>query len=306
MKDKNIVVSIACLAHNHASYISQCLDNFVLQKTDFSFEILIHDDASIDGTTDIIRNYEAKYPNIIKPIYQTENEYSKGRDVFGINVSRARGKYIAICEGDDYWTDPYKLQKQVDFLENNDEYSMCFHNALVIYDDKSQKTHLFNDFQKDCDLSLQQALYNWYVPTASMVFRKDKILPLPNWVNKEHIFCGDQIIILMTLNAGKVRCLNDVMSVYRRFSVSSLSKRFKKGGLETNIYSNEQLIKLYQLYLNEVTGDKKFIIEYRINQVKNILRFLKALQSKNIIQLLFMPLFYKEFIKKIFRFFKAN
>ena len=87
-----------------------------MQKTDFPFEILIHDDASTDGTADIIREYEAKYPDIIKPIYQTENQYSKGIKVSQVyQFPRAKGKYIALCEGDDYWTDPYKLQKQVDF-----------------------------------------------------------------------------------------------------------------------------------------------------------------------------------------------
>ena len=104
------LVSISCIAYNHESYIRQCLDGFLMQKTTFSFEILIHDDASTDNTTDIIREYERKYPDIIKPIYQKENQYSKGIPISAtFNWPRAKGKYIAMCEGDDYWTDPLKI-----------------------------------------------------------------------------------------------------------------------------------------------------------------------------------------------------
>src|SRR5690606_3288059 len=109
---------------NHEKFICKCLEGFLMQNTTFSFEILILDDASTDGTAAVIREYELKYPDIIKPIYQRENQYSKG--IRGMNVkfnfNRAQGKYIALCEGDDYWTDPSKLQKQIDFLEANNEF----------------------------------------------------------------------------------------------------------------------------------------------------------------------------------------
>lgn len=117
------LVSICCLAYNHEKYISECLDGFLMQKVDFDFEILIHDDASTDNTAEIIKIYQTKYPEIIKPIYQKENQYSKGvSPTFKYNFPRSKGKYIAMCEGDDYWTDPFKLQKQVDFLETHKDY----------------------------------------------------------------------------------------------------------------------------------------------------------------------------------------
>lgn len=120
------LVSIRCATYNHAPYIRQCLDGFVMQKTDFCFEAIVHDDASTDGTADIIREYAAKYPDIIKPIYETENQYSKhDGSLARIMNAHMHGKYIAFCEGDDYWTDPLKLQKQVDLLEKNAECSMC-------------------------------------------------------------------------------------------------------------------------------------------------------------------------------------
>ena len=122
-----IVVSISCITYNHAPFIRQCLDGFMMQKTDFAFEVLIHDDASTDGTTEIIKEYEARYPDVIKPIYEEENQWVKGRRGSAVfNFPRARGKYIALCEGDDYWTDPLKLQKQVDFLDANEEYGLSF------------------------------------------------------------------------------------------------------------------------------------------------------------------------------------
>lgn len=111
-------VSISCITYNHEQYIADAIESFLMQETNFPFEVLIHDDASTDGTADIIRKYEKEYPDIIKPIYQKENQYSKRDGSIGrIQKGRALGKYYATCEGDDYWTDPYKLQKQVDYLE---------------------------------------------------------------------------------------------------------------------------------------------------------------------------------------------
>ena len=122
------LVSISCLTYNHAPYLRQCLDGFVMQITSFPIEILIYDDASGDGTQNIIEEYQKKYPDIIKPIYQTENQYSKGVKVgFVYNYSRAKGEYIAFCEGDDYWDDPNKLQILYDYMNAHDKCSMCCH-----------------------------------------------------------------------------------------------------------------------------------------------------------------------------------
>src|SRR5690606_24868156 len=115
------LVSICCITYNHVKYIRQCLDGFLIQKTNFSYEIIVHDDASTDGTAEIIKEYVKRFPNIFIPICQTENQHSKGiRGVFAKFVfPKSNGKYIAMCEGDDYWTDPLKLQKQVDILESD-------------------------------------------------------------------------------------------------------------------------------------------------------------------------------------------
>ena len=127
------LVSVRCITYNHELYISKALDGFLMQKTTFPFEIVIHDDASTDKTADIIREYTEKFPKIIKPIFETENQYSKHDGSLGRIMNAAcKGKYIAFCEGDDYWIDENKQQIQVDFLEKHLDYTMCFHDAKII------------------------------------------------------------------------------------------------------------------------------------------------------------------------------
>jgi glycosyltransferase involved in cell wall biosynthesis len=224
------LVSICCLTFNQVSYIRQCLDGFMMQKTDFPFEVLIHDDASTDGTSDIIREYETKYPDVIRPIYQIENQYSKG--VRGImakyNFPRAQGKYIALCEGDDYWTDPLKLQKQFDFLEKHPQYSFCFHNAITFYVNKGISV-IFNKKLKTKEYNTNDLLFkNWFIPTASLFIRKDKLpQPFPEWFSK--IYNGDLGLELLLSTQGNFFCINEPMSVYRKNAIGSLSVNGLKG-----------------------------------------------------------------------------
>jgi glycosyltransferase involved in cell wall biosynthesis len=134
-EEEEIMVSICCIAYNQEKFIADAIEGFLMQEVNFKYEILIHDDASQDGTADIIRSYEQKYPDLIKPIYQTVNQYSKGIKVSSaFNRPRAKGKYVAFCEGDDYWTDPRKLQIQFDCLENNPDVVCCYHGDYVLKD----------------------------------------------------------------------------------------------------------------------------------------------------------------------------
>lgn len=136
MTTQTPLVAIRCITYNQAPYIRQCLDGFIMQRTDFPFVAIVHDDCSTDGTDDIVREYAERYPDIIKPIFETENQYSKKDGSLGRIMTKAcnetGAKYIAMCEGDDYWTDPLKLQKQVDFLEKNPEYELVFTNRNVL------------------------------------------------------------------------------------------------------------------------------------------------------------------------------
>lgn len=211
------LVSICCLAYNHEPYIRDCLDGFVMQKTDFPFEVLIHDDASTDKTAEVIREYESKYPQIIKPVYQTENKYSKGVKVNSVyNFARAKGKYIALCEGDDYWTDPLKLQKQIDFLEANPDHSMCFHNAMLKWEDGREGLSMSN--LEDRDYSGEELYENFIVPTASCMVRKEVFeSDLYKIASKNPNFCfGDIVIWLTAADYGKIKAMSDCMSVYRK------------------------------------------------------------------------------------------
>ena len=136
-RDSKIMVSVCCIAYNHEKYIRECLDGFVIQKTNVEYEIIINDDASTDRTADIIREYEKKYPNIIRGIYHTENQYSKGVCPEKFPFLAAKGKYIAMCEGDDYWSDPHKLQKQFDAMELNNNCHMCVHKVKIVSENGS-------------------------------------------------------------------------------------------------------------------------------------------------------------------------
>ena len=218
MKNQDVIVSIICVTYNHEPYIRQCLEGFVMQNTDFAIEVLIHDDASTDKTADIFREYEAKYPDLIKPINQIENQYSKGVKINAIyNYPRAKGKYIAFCEGDDYWIDPLKLQKQVDFLEANPEYSMCFHRSNIL--NELEINLVINpEVIEDKDYSANELFENWIVPTASIVYRSSIYTPMDKYINPGRILNGDIILVLNCASRGKIRGSSDTMSVYRMHS----------------------------------------------------------------------------------------
>ena len=238
------LLSISCLTYNHGQYIRKCLEGFLMQKTTFEFEILIYDDASTDDTVEVIKEFAAKYPNLVFPIYQKENQYQKGvRGMMArFNFPRARGKYIALCEGDDYWTDPKKLQKQVDFLESNPDYVICFHKAQVL-----ERENLLDDALEErynrirhrpvrkTDL-LEQSNF---MHTHSVVFR-NVLKEFPMEINFSP--AGDFIMHIALSDHGYIHRIDEVMGVYRMGSgvystLDSFSMRLQKIKLEISILS---------------------------------------------------------------------
>ena len=221
------LVSVCCITYNHEPYIVQALNGFLMQKTSFPFEVLIHDDASTDRTADIIREYEKKFPKIIKPIYQKENQYSKGNRAILVSFvyPRAKGKYIALCEGDDYWIDENKLQMQVDFLENNPEYGMCYSKAKQYI----QKKRKFSRSMFGTDVrDFEDLLFNGNrVPTLTTVFRKDLLNSYLKEIYPQDKgwLMGDYPMWLYFAHESKVKFFDKVTSVYRVLENSASHSR---------------------------------------------------------------------------------
>ena len=226
---KEIVVSIVCNVYNHGKYLRDCLNGFVMQQTNFPYEILIHDDASTDDSADIIREYEKKFPEIIKPIYQMENQYSKGVSINKtFQTPRITGKYVAICEGDDYWTDPFKLQKQYDFLETNQEYSMCVTSCEWL-DMRNGKTVDRCKTVVDRDISLEEIILESKgrpFQSATFFLKSDIYLDKPDWFFQFGV--GDTPLAIYCAILGKIRMLSDTTAVYRNHAEGSWTSRVDK------------------------------------------------------------------------------
>ena len=208
------LLSVCALTYNHESFIKETIEGFLKQKVDFPVEIIIHDDASTDATQDILKQYNKEYPGLFKLILQTENQ----RSIFGGGMlprfvyPNVRGKYIALCEGDDYWTDPHKLQKQIDFLESSLEYSMCFHEVEVISEITGNFTaRKYSNLEKTT-FETEDFFERHIVGTCSMVFRN---LPKLYKNLPRHISSGDKWLILLLSLEGKIKYFKETMAVYR-------------------------------------------------------------------------------------------
>lgn len=309
-KDKDLnnpKVSVCCISFNQERYIQETIDGFLMQKTSFPFEVLIHDDASTDRTADIIREYEGKFPKIIKPIYQKENQYSKGnRAILASFVyPRAKGKYIALCEGDDYWIDEHKLQMQVDFLENNSDYGMCFSNAEII--NGNMETQILTpNIKKNKRISTKEIIKQggMFVPTPSMVFRYEVLNGYPDFCKS--CWVGDYPLQIYNALKGKIYFFSKSFVAYRKNAPGSWTKKNskktfleKKEGIESELRMLNGLNKLSNYKLNStfmirkieflginVLSEKKLVIDnnflnYRfyfylpIHFIKRFLIFIK-------------------------------
>ena len=258
------LVSICCLTFNHVSYVLQALDGFLMQKTSFDYEIIIHDDASTDGTQEIIKAYQENYPEIIKPILQSENQYSKGiKPIFKYVFPRAQGKYIAMCEGDDYWTDPLKLQKQVDFLERNLDCSFCFTRATKVFVNQDKPDQVYPHELKKTIYSPKEYLDFTTTATCSLVFRNLKLTEGINFPVLEHSQ-GDFILYCHLLHYGNAGALNDVTCTYNKheggvsFNNSTkhnLFRRIKELKIEQHFFTSKEvkkaISKQYVIHINK-------------------------------------------------------
>jgi len=285
------VVSISCVTYNHEEFLNEAIKGFLMQETTFPVEILIHDDASTDRTHEIIRKYEIQYPNLFKVIYQKENQYSK-KVLIGpaFQYPRVRGKYYACCEGDDYWTDPLKLQKQVAFLENNMDYSFVCGGYIardtlnkqedIIID---QKISGLEDDDNGFEITFQRIKNDWITKTLTLLFRID-CLNLD--VLSSYRYQRDVHIIYYLMKAGKGYYIKDIFGVYNIHSngvhskVDNLIRRKTRYLLYQELYekdpSNYLKYKLFQSVLHILTfklKDKNYNFpKTRLSLIKQALK----------------------------------
>src|SRR5690554_2741106 len=281
--ESQITVSICCVTYNHGEYIKQALDSFLAQKTRFNIEILIHDDASTDNTPQIIEKIEKKYPTIIKPIYQKENQFSKGIPISRtFNFPRARGKYIALCEGDDYWTDPYKLQKQVDFLEANKDFIICLHDTIEVNEKGEFLKHRSDNFNFINEKKPQIASeipVDWFlrtrgnfIHTSSFLFRN--IISDLSFINTGKIISGDMLLLFLLLKNGRAQYLPESMSAYRHHPQGITKTPRKREKVLQSYLTLYRLLKTNYngLYQKEfkllIASVKNELLSYRIHHTK--------------------------------------
>lgn len=289
----NPLVSVCCITYNHQEYIRDAIEGFLIQKTDFPFEIIIHDDASTDQTARIIGEYEKKYPKLIKPIYQAENQYSKGERVFLNTFKKASGKYIAICEGDDYWIDPLKLQKQVTIMEKHPECDISFHPAIRRWmNGDGDKQLLGFHSVKTSIFSIHDVIMGGggFMPTASIMIRNSIVPKLLDffYIAKEAPI-GDYYMQVIGTERGGALYLDEVMSVYRTGIPGSFSDRITRDSsklayfLETVISSNNKL----NMFTNELYSKSFDAInrQYYSSVIKSLdidVNIKKSILEKNI------------------------
>ena len=240
-----IMVSILTTAYNHAPYISEALNSFLMQKTSFSFEVIVHDDASTDGTTEIIREYANRYPQIIHPIFQTENQYSKGINIYDLMLSVAQGKYLAQCEGDDYWCDCEKLQKQTEYMENHPECSFCFCNSYNV-DLNSQIIKKVSPVEKSRILSSREMISKpeVFLATAGTMYRRADLSAYPKDLTAGE--AGDIPLRNYLMLHGNAYGFADYMVCYRVMVPGSWSDRYEKD----NKNNPENFLRKNELYLD--------------------------------------------------------
>lgn len=232
-KKQEIMVSICCITYNQESYIRDALEGFLKQETDFAYEVLIHDDASTDRTGEIIREYAERYPDVIRPILQTENQYSKGfTNISGtFNFPRARGRYIAMCEGDDYWTNEKKLQFQVDYMESHEDCALCFHSAQVDVLERAITERSMRPYHGSRRVSPEEIIgkRSGY-PTASLLFRTEMVRELPEFYVNAPI--ADIPLQLLAAARGYGYYMDRPMCVYRLGGAVSWTSMMKQGDYE--------------------------------------------------------------------------
>lgn len=275
------VVSVLCNTFNQKIYIEDAFRGFLIQKTDFPFEVIVHDDASTDGTSDIVREYAERYPKIFKPVIQTENQYSQGKKIISLSASYSKGRYIAICEGDDFWIENVKLQKQYDSMVKKPEANICFTKGLGLKGDYTTEIISDNGFQeKMINASAVILGGGFFMPTASL-FIKSKILKnMPEWFKNAPV--GDYYIQVIAAMEGGALYLPIKSCCYRMNAVGSWTNKNKNININSLIELRIKHDKCCQHLMDEHES-QRFILKLHLIKTKTklLLGFVKRLELYN-------------------------
>lgn len=248
----NPKVSVSLVTFNHEKFIAQAIESILLQEVDFSYEIIIGEDFSSDKTREIVIEYQKQYPDKIRLILPEENLGCYGQKIFVQTLQACRGEYIAILDGDDYWTSPNKLQQQVDFLDNHSECAICFHDVTTIFEDKSRPSRRYNDFEPSRFSSIENILKSNFIPTCSTVYRRGLFDEFPEWYCDT--VCGDWVLHVLNARHGKIGYINQSLAVYRVHS-NGLFSSMKR------IQQLKEAIKCYKLLNKYLNFEYNYIIK---------------------------------------------
>lgn len=289
--NENIGVTVFCITYNHVGYIAQALDSFVNQKTTFPIEIVVHDDASTDGTTEIIKEYAKKYPNII-PVLEEENIHGKGVSYFSKCANEFRGKYFARCEGDDYWCDLNKLQKQYDIMEANPDCRFCTHKTLEININSQKVTGIFPQFKQVTkklsakEVLSQMGIYGTCYRLSSFFCLTEDLFNyyrnIPDF--KRAVDVGDGPLLMYLCQLGNTYFIDETMSCYRRGVGEGWTTKIAKDR-ERRIRHFDRWINCINLY-NEYTNMKydqecrEMILYWEFEKLVFLQNFSAVLDSK--------------------------
>jgi len=259
----DFTVSIVMLTYNHESYIKQAIEGVLIQKTNFTIELIIGEDCSKDNTREICEEYAFKYP-IIHLLPSQTNLGMMPNFIRSLNA--CNGKYIAVCDGDDYWTEPNKLQSQIDFLETNVDYSICFHNSKYLWENNSRNNlKMVSPFQKKTSY-LENIIFDNFMPTNSVVFKNQPTIKYPSWFST--LKFGDWVLWILNAQYGKIGYINETMAVYRVHSTGAASSAIMDSQkMKENMTAMIQTYTLIDEYFN---FSYKKLIEKRIAYYKKL------------------------------------
>lgn len=273
--NQDIMVSVLVFSYNHSKHIKRCLDSIINQDTNFEFEVLVHDDCSTDGTTEILKKYEKEHLGKIWVMYETDNQWSKGTNIFELLNVHVKGKYVAMCDGDDFWLSRHKLQKQFICMESRPNASMCVHNTLIHDLLGKSRDYCFNYWKKNKVLTEEDVFFGWNIHLSSYFIR----VPFQKrYFEFSDFWFGDYIMLTYCFAKGQILYLPDVMSVYNSNNVSGFTYN-NTVDLDTTKSKEGERIK-YLLKFDKFTkGHFHEIVCARISSIKLYLFMLEVINK---------------------------